>query len=292
MDYIIGLMGNIVIKGTIKAETGLHIGASADTVEIGGIDSPVIKHPIKDEPYVPGSSLKGKMRSFMEKVTASVDKDFKYNRKAQEIRQHVCDDIEYSYGKGDGKGARKCPVCRVYGSTGVKGGNNYPSHIIVRDCELKNKDAMKDDNLYVFEAKMENSIDRVTAAAHPRTFERVPSGAEFDFEIIYKVQGHFEKKNEKYQLSEDDLHFIYQDIKNIFEALSLIEKDGLGGNISRGYGQVSFSLEPEQCKYYKVGGGFEDFLPKDNNATITDLENLRQQDFSALEDIIIKKPSP
>jgi len=58
-----GLFGHVVIRGTIVAKTGLHIGASADTVEIGGIDTPVIKHPVTFEPYIPGSSLKGKMRS-------------------------------------------------------------------------------------------------------------------------------------------------------------------------------------------------------------------------------------
>jgi len=107
MDYQVGLLGNIVIRGTIEAKTGLHIGASADTVEIGGIDSPVIKHPKTGEPYIPGSSLKGKMRSFMEKITFAGDKDFKFNRNSGTARnaiwQHVCDDVNSSYIKRESK---------------------------------------------------------------------------------------------------------------------------------------------------------------------------------------------
>lgn len=293
MSKTIGLLGNIVIEGTIEAKTGLHIGASTDTVEIGGIDSPVIKHPITEEPYIPGSSLKGKMRSFMEKITAATTSTFSYNRNSgtrnNEISQHVCDDIEYSYKKDDNNGAKNCPVCRVYGSTGMNGGNNHPARIVVRDCKLINKDDMKIDNLLTYEAKMENAIDRMTAAAHPRTFERVPSGAEFGFEIIYKVQGTVQENNGVYQLSSAELENVRKDIKNIFEVLNLIEKDGIGGNISRGYGHVSFTLVHDNCKYYKVGGSSTPLLPpqKDNgDEPITSLEELRQHNFSNLERLI------
>lgn len=197
MDYQVGLLGNIVIRGTIEAKTGLHIGASADTVEIGGIDSPVIKHPKSGEPYIPGSSLKGKMRSFIEKTSFASNKQFRFNRdkgpRGMKLMQHECVDIDYSYQPGDNMGAQNCPVCRVYGSTGErvgdKTGRNHPSRIVVRDCILdeEEKKQIMQDNLYVFEAKMENAIDRMTAAAHPRTFERVPRGAKFTFEIVYKV---------------------------------------------------------------------------------------------------------
>lgn len=288
MSTNIGLMGNIIIKGTLTAKTGLHIGASADTVEIGGIDSPVIKHPVTGEPYIPGSSLKGKMRSFAEKIEAAVDKDFEFNRyldSAKKIRQHVCSDIDFSYNASDNKGAKKCPVCRVYGSTGYNGKRNHPARIIVRDCMLTDDGdkAIRPENLYIFEAKMENAIDRITAAAQPRTFERVPSGAEFRFEIIYKVQGDIENNNGKTQLLSSEINNIQKDIRNIFEILSLIEKDGLGGSISRGYGQVEFSLDNYECKYFKVGGTDEDFLPVNGDQdAITNLDQLRQNDFSHL----------
>jgi len=234
----IGLFGHVVIKGKIIANTGLHIGASADTVEIGGIDTPVIKHPITFEPYIPGSSLKGKMRSLLEKINVG-DMGLSYNRTVvsgkKPIKQHICDDILQ---------ALECPVCRVFGSTG-KGersvnmsNQNHPARIIVRDAVLSNKRFLIPDALLITEAKMENVLDRVTAHAVPRTIERVPAGAQFNFEIIYKVEG--TGNNSGIQNADKDK--IKIDVKNILLLLRTIEREGLGGNISRGHGQVSFEL--------------------------------------------------
>ncbi|GAX62162.1 CRISPR-associated RAMP protein [Candidatus Scalindua japonica] len=289
-EYNIGLLGNIIIKGTIDVITGLHIGASSDTVEIGGIDSPVIKHPVTGAPYIPGSSLKGKMRSFTEKQIAVTDRSFKFNRSSgtrqNQVKQHVCDDIDYSYKEDDNKGSKNCCVCRIYGATGDNGGRNHPARIIVRDCKLMNEEKIKQDALYIFEAKMENAIDRITASANPRTIERVPAGANFEFEIVYKVQVITEYNNENQKFLENDLEHLSKDIQNIFEALSLIEKDGLGGSVSRGYGQVEFSLTIEECKYYKIGGGSELFLPEKEGNIISDLEELRVNNFDNLKSLV------
>ena len=54
------------ITATIEIVTGLHIGGNNDEIKIGGIDNPVIKNPLTNEPYIPGSSLKGKIRSLIE----------------------------------------------------------------------------------------------------------------------------------------------------------------------------------------------------------------------------------
>ena len=85
------------IKSKLKLETGLHIGASDDTMKIGGIDSPVIKRKIFankengevgfgedykrpiDEPYIAGSSLKGKIRSLLEHYFKLIDFNGKGN---------------------------------------------------------------------------------------------------------------------------------------------------------------------------------------------------------------------
>ncbi|MBD3375869.1 type III-A CRISPR-associated RAMP protein Csm3 [candidate division KSB1 bacterium] len=285
MAHIFGILGNIVIQGTIEAETGLHIGASADTVEIGGIDSPVIKHPKTGAPYIPGSSLKGKMRSFMEKITAANDKNFRFNRNSgsggNKILQHVCDDLNESYldSNSESSGAIKCPVCRVYGSTGGKTkerrGDNLPARIVVRDCSLVDKEKVMQDNLYLFEAKMENAIDRITAAASPRTFERVPAGAFFKFEIVYKVIADF--ANDKLDKDEER---VKKDIKNIFQVLSLIEKDGLGGSVSRGYGKVVFNVF--EFDHFKVDGKTDTFLP-DKSKTPYTIETLRQSSLGELK---------
>ena len=55
-----------VIEGDLELVTGLHIGAGNDEIRIGGIDNPVLKHPYSGQPYIPGSSLKGKVRSLLE----------------------------------------------------------------------------------------------------------------------------------------------------------------------------------------------------------------------------------
>jgi len=54
------------IQGQIELVSGLHIGSGNTEMHIGGTDNPVIKNPVNNQPYIPGSSLKGKMRSLME----------------------------------------------------------------------------------------------------------------------------------------------------------------------------------------------------------------------------------
>jgi CRISPR-associated protein Csm3 len=292
MALEIGLFGNFVIAGTITTKEGLHIGAPKESVEIGGIDTPVIKHPITGAPYIPGSSLKGKMRSILEKATMASSRNFRYNRREQHIDQHVCYDINFSNDDETGNGALNCPVCRVYGSVGKKSNNgkigqNYPSRILVRDSYLSKEEGVNKnliiDELYVFEAKTETAINRITAEANPRTIERVPEGAVFSFEIIYKV---FCKPDGPNKITNQELNNVKLDIKNIFEILALIQRDSLGGNISRGSGKVEFTLSLDRCKYFKIGGGDVSFLPTINGNLCTDLEKLRQNNFSNIDQII------
>lgn len=207
-------LGKVMIKGRMEVVTGLHIGASRETVKIGGIDSPVVRDPVTNLPYIPGSSLKGKMRSLMEKA---LGKNFKEISKQPLIQIHVCDD-------------GRCEVCRLFGSS-VKVGReqkHIPSRLIVRDLHLLNKDDLEkiETGLPYTEWKFENSIDRVTSAANPRQIERVPAGAVFGLELVYDAQDGGQLK---------------EDIENIQRALKLLEDDALGGHGSRGYGQVRFS---------------------------------------------------
>lgn len=230
-----GLFGHVVIRGTIVAKTGLHIGASADTVEIGGIDTPVIKHPVSFEPYIPGSSLKGKMRALLEKINVG-NAALTFNRTVvggkNPIQQHICDDISQ---------ALNCPVCRVFGSTGHgnHSNKNHPARILVRDATLSNKEYLTPDALLITEAKMENVLDRVHAAATPRTIERVPAGAMFSFEIVYRVEGDGNADG----IQNGDKEIIQSDVKNILLLLRAVEREGLGGNTTRGHGQVCFKLK-------------------------------------------------
>ncbi len=241
------LKKKFVITGKIKTITGLHIGAARESSEIGGMDNPVIKDPVSGLPYIPGSSLKGKMRSLLEKSVAK-DEDF-FNRnvgtKANPVRIHVCKTRDE---------AVNCPVCRLFGSSGWKeeGGKretrpeNHPSRVFFRDSHLTEEWAERFRSEVLLEEKYEASIDRITSAANPRPMERVPPGVEFEFEIVYNV--------------EDDTW--KDDIRNLFKAMKLLEDDYLGGSGSRGYGKVEFSIESisERGLDFYTGEGGENKL--------------------------------
>ncbi len=217
------ILGHLIIEGRIKCLTGMHIGTSSDTIEIGGIDSPVVRNPVDRMPYIPGSSLKGKMRSLIERWKAP-DPSFFNRDGGSGCKRHECDSNEE---------ANCCAVCSIFGSTGFGQGNegsNLPGRLIVWDGTLANIADMteKRSGLLYSEAKMENAIDRVTAAAHPRTIERVPAGAIFTMKMVLRVDKSFEGDAVTWQKHGDSILFL----------LELLEKDGLGGSISRGYGQV------------------------------------------------------
>jgi CRISPR-associated protein Csm3 len=217
------ILGKIIMMGTIECLTGLHIGASKENMEIGAIDAPVVRDPVTREPYIPGSSLKGKLRALLEKALAKTP-----NRNiGSDVKIHVCPN------KGN---AKECEVCRVFGSTGKKEGeqegSNFPARLIVRDSYL-DEDSLKklseiDTGLQYTEWKFENAIDRVTSAANPRQIERVPKGAEFRFEMVYNVE---------------DKDQIEEDLKNLNLAIELLKLDSLGGHGSRGYGKVDVKFD-------------------------------------------------
>lgn len=213
------LIGKVIMSGTIECLTGLHIGASKENMEIGAIDTSVVRDPVTREPYIPGSSLKGKLRALLEKTLAILP-----NRSVgSDVKIHVCDDAEQ---------AVDCPLCRIFGSTGKGGRGNFPARIIVRDASLTTDSVDKlsdiDTGLQYTEWKFENAIDRVTSSANPRQLERVPKGAEFSFELIYNV--------------EDDSH-IKDDFNNIKTAIDLLMLDSLGGHGSRGYGKIDVKFD-------------------------------------------------
>jgi len=196
------------LTGKIKTLTGLHIGASQDTIEIGGADNPVIKHPITQEPYIPGSSLKGKMRSQMEKIDGINSRD----------KEEPC-------------GCGRCMVCRIFGPHKNARPPLGPSRIIVRDASLseQSREAIGDGE-WPYEVKTENLVKRKSGVAqHPRPYERVPSGVSFDLEIVVQ----FLSVNNK----NDDEKAI---VEYILRALKAVEDSYLGGGGSRGSGKVKF----------------------------------------------------
>ena len=198
------LVKKIKINTSITLITGLHIGGNSENVEIGGIDTPVIKLASKgDVPYIPGSSLKGKMRCLLEQTEGASNVGL--NK-----------DINNLFGitKND--------------SIGIK--DNRPSKLIVRDAILTEDSKsylLGCDNLDMpyTENKYENTIDRVTAKANPRNMERVPAGAEFYAEFIINVWDNDD---------ENELIAMFE------KGIRLLENDYLGGSGSRGYGQIKF----------------------------------------------------
>jgi len=231
----IKLLGYVTISGTIKCVTGIHVGGSTDSIDKGGIDSPVIKNPVTNKPYIPGSSLRGRMRSILEKAYGlHLDK--------------LVSDIYLHHWQENNPESKM--ICRTFGgfpSKSDKDGKkikdtdkgNIPSALIVRDCLLDDPNSeYMDGKLPITEAKMETAIDRITSAAHPRTIERVPSGARFKFEMIYKVQ-----TDRQGNFREADNNNLRNDLKNLLWVMEIIEKkDGLGGHSARGYGQVEFEI--------------------------------------------------
>lgn len=233
-----------IITGIIKCETGLHIGGAAEKMEIGGMDNPIIKHPITDLPYIPGSSIKGKMRSLLEWKMGLFEANGDVHK--------WCGNID-------------CPICRIFGTTAEEASIG-PTRLIVRDamvngflhcpinknCPFKENEKEADDaykpcedkpecsygqleylrqktGLLYAEDKFENTINRLTARANPRQMERVPAGIEFDFELIFREFRFDDAKVTDKQLME-----------TVKRGLKLLEIDALGGSGSRGYGKIKF----------------------------------------------------
>jgi CRISPR-associated protein Csm3 len=256
----IKLLGYIKITGEIEALTGLHIGGTADSIDKGGIDNPVIKNPVTNEPYIPGSSLRGRMRSLLEKKTAKI-----LSPMTGDIWMEMYDDKDKRYANNKVQStidAMDSEVCRVFGNSASY--ESVPSVLIVRDSLYTGETIEKymhggKGGLPITEAKMEIAVDRITAHALPRTIERVPAGAKFAFEVVYKIQtaSFISAINEKGKPKEiksyvADDQVIKKDIENILWALKQIEEhDGLGGNTSRGHGQVKFSINPVKYEVFE-----------------------------------------
>ena len=208
------LREKILIKGTVIVETGLLIGGSSSALEIGGTDKQVVRNPINKRPYIPGSSLKGKMRSLFELSRGQLGYDA--NSKAYGPTLNKDHEAAQLFGFIKDRNNRD-------------GATQQPSRLIVRDGELQNPDELRNTELLYTEIKAENSIDRITAEANPRFFERVPRGAEFGLNLVLNI---FEGDR-----NADSM------LDWVFEAMKLVQDDYLGGCGSRGNGQIRFEIE-------------------------------------------------
>lgn len=205
------------IKGQLEVKTGLHIGTGNDSIEIGGMDNPIIKDPVSFEPYIPGSSIKGKLRSLMELLL-------------------IPDKIAENGGKPCNCGSPDCPICRVFGAaidrkkSDEENKNRGPTRLIVRDARLSNDSRRAFSGKSLTEEKSENSLNRITAEATPRPIERVVPGVQFEFEVGYRVfdDGDGGRKDEA----------LLREV--VIAGLTVLQNDYLGGGGSRGNGRIEF----------------------------------------------------
>jgi len=221
------LIGKLILEGEMLCESGLHVGAGKGSLEIGGADNPVVKDA-QGRPYVPGSSLRGRIRSLLEQATGmAVPSELVYisKRKGQEVRIHQSDrpddEICILFGRSPGRMEKA-------GGGDESGIHATPARLSVFDAPLiagsitpQMRENLDDE---LTEVKSENAIDRITSQANPRTLERVPAGARFKVRMVLDL------------LCAEDA--VLPGL--LVQGLALLQDDALGGGGSRGNGRVSF----------------------------------------------------
>ena len=193
------IRGKIIIQGDLTIKTGMHIGGGSDYAPIGAVDSPFIRDSLTQEPIIPGSSLKGKIRTLLaryrseEHIVNSIDKD---------------DDV----------------IKRLFGSTKPQTISRLQFQDLFISEETKLLFESIDTDTYMGEVKFENTINRVTSVAMPRQIERVPAGTQFAFKLVYTL------------IDKDEVE---EDLQTLRTGLELLQLDYLGGHGTRGYGRIS-----------------------------------------------------
>lgn len=212
------------ITGKITLKSGLHIGAGDTEMRIGGTDNSVVRHPHTLEPYIPGSSLKGKIRSLLELQSGLLI--VQGDGKPVGVK---------TYRNTEGKDREKAEmILKLFGVGGAELGDELnlgPSRASFADCYLHEqcRERILKESLAFVEVKAETAIDRIQGTAKEgslRTTERVPASIEFVLDLSLK----------KFEGDKDLEAFLLKGFK-------LLEMDALGGNGSRGYGRVEFEFD-------------------------------------------------
>ncbi len=215
------------ITGKIELISGLHIGAGDTELRIGGTDNPVVKHPHTNEPYIPGSSIKGKVRSLLELASGLLIKQ----NNGKPIGTSILKQLK------DNENESALAILKLFGVSGADSQEQEtigPARASFADAFLSDESRIMVQGLQLsyFEIKSENSIDRIKGTAeNPRFTERVAPGLKFNFSITLKVM-------------EGD-----GDLKStLLKGLKLLEHDALGGSGSRGYGRVKFEFDSKEIQ--------------------------------------------
>ena len=215
------------LEGTITLKSGLHIGSGNMEMHIGGTDSPVIKHPHTLQPYIPGSSLKGKVRALMEMASGLVP-FAREDGGLVSVRTLNKEEVR----KDSDLTKKTEAILKIFGSSGADKDDQTdigPTRVSFADSFLDEEwyELAQKNRWPLTEEKSENSIDRITGTAKsPRFIERVPEGTKFRFMITFKV------------LDDGDEELF----EELLRGLRLLELDALGGSGSRGYGKIQFAF--------------------------------------------------
>ncbi len=214
------------INGTLTLLSGLHIGAGDTEMRIGGTDSPVAVHPHTGLPYIPGSSLKGKIRALLELRSGLMAQT-----KGSPLNAGMLDKLQ---------GAERKEALRILQLFGASGADNEaaaevgPTRASFADCFINEecRQEIVESNLPFTEIKSENTINRIKGVAeHPRFIERVPAGIIFNFSVSLKKMA-----------GDEDL------LSLLLEGFRLLGLDALGGSGSRGYGRVRFTFDDQEIQ--------------------------------------------
>ena len=204
------LKGKIDLRAILRLESGLHIGGGADFAPIGAVDSPFVRDPLTKQPIIPGSSLKGKIRTLLAK-----------NMSTGYFLNPIDQDPDL--------------IARLFGAAAKSSNSGRPSRLQFFDLPLTESSLQHLEKLeldtYIGEVKFENTINRLTSEANPRQIERVIAGAKFGVSIVYDVT---------------DPAQVEEDLSLLAKGMKLLQMDYLGGHGSRGSGRVSlknFALE-------------------------------------------------
>ena len=262
--------GSFVIDYTLTNLTGLRIGGAKEEFDIGGVDNPVIKAPVsipgfyedgselpQGAPYIPGSSIKGKVRSLLEWALGRVEKMYEKNPNDIEKAGKPCDcgkcKVCVIFGTGDSRTYKNLKIEELPGPPRAKFFDAYPTKDTLRI--LRNQ---LGEGIFT-EIKTENQINRITSLAqNPRKMERVPAGAEFEGRIVFDL----------FKEEDKDL------LKTLFKGLELLENNFLGGYGSRGSGRVKF-------KELKI-----EFIPRDYYTG--DGKKKKVGEYNSIQEIIDK----
>jgi len=195
--------GKMLIDAVLTVKTGMHIGGSGDFAAIGAIDSCFVRDPLTKAPMIPGSSLKGKMRTLLAKAR---NNDLILKDPAQD----------------------ETVVARLFGISNNQ--DSQPARLqftdALPDSESIDEFGVLESGSYLGEIKFENTINRGTGVANPRQIERVPAGMKFNIRLTYNI----EDENE-----------LAEDMNVLAQGFRWLQLDYLGGHGSRGYGRVALT---------------------------------------------------